>query len=83
MTIPVRFYPGIIDFLGYNPIPEPKTRGEMVQRERMSRGLMRLHLARLAGTVEKTIENLEKDVPGTTRRSLERVSKALGVKIEA
>ena len=82
MTIPVRFYPRIIRYLGYNPLPEPKTFGETVRRERMTRGLMRLKLARLAGVVESTIERLENDATGVMKRSRKRVARALGLKLE-
>src|ERR1043165_4128731 len=47
--IEVRYYPSIIRFLGYNPLPVPKTRGEAVRRERLTRGIARKKLAELAG----------------------------------
>jgi ribosome-binding protein aMBF1 (putative translation factor) len=82
MTIPVRFYPGIIEFLGYNPLPEAKTPGEAVRRARMSLGLGRLDLARRAGMTEGTIRKIEYDAPGMLRRSKRRVYKALGLDLE-
>jgi len=34
--IAVRFFPALIAFLGYNPLPEARTRGEEVRRRRMT-----------------------------------------------
>ena len=82
MEIPVRFYPRVIHFLGYNPLPEPETFGQAVRHERMTRGLMRLKLAGLAGVVEGTIDRIENDEPGTLRRSRKRVARVLGLKLE-
>jgi hypothetical protein len=81
-TIPVRFYPGIIRFLGYIPLPKGRTRGENIRRARLIRGLKRLDVARLAGTVEGTVERLEKDALGITARSLRKVCGVLGVALD-
>jgi len=73
----VRFYPKIIEFLGYNPLPEPKTRGQEVARARMNRGWSRHHLATVAGVDERTVARIEEDAPGTAPRLLQRVTEIL------
>src|SRR3990172_6150033 len=45
----VRHFPALIGFLGYNPLPEPRTPGQSVRRERMTRGWSISRLAREAG----------------------------------
>lgn len=34
----VKYYPALFRFLGYIPLPEPRTLGQAHRRERMSRG---------------------------------------------
>jgi hypothetical protein len=46
--IEVRFYPRILAWLGYDPMPKPMTRGEQVRIARMSRGWSRKRLAHAA-----------------------------------
>lgn len=46
--IEVRFYPALIGFLGYNPLPEARTRGEAVRRQRLTLGLSLARLAKMA-----------------------------------
>jgi hypothetical protein len=46
MDIEAHYFPTIIAFLGYNPLPEPSSLAEAVRRERMSQGLPRRALAR-------------------------------------
>ena len=65
--IEVRYYPALIEYLGYNPLPEPTTRGQAIARARMSRGLSRTCLAALTGVDVATIRRLEADRPGTAR----------------
>jgi transcriptional regulator with XRE-family HTH domain len=58
-----RFLPAIIRWLGYNPLPEPRTRGGAIRRERMSRGLSMRELAIAAGVDEETLAGVEADRP--------------------
>ena len=79
-TIPaVRFFPTLIKFLGYNPLPEPGTRGEAIARERICRGLSRKALAKLAGVDEATVRRLEANRPRTANRSMQAVCEFLGI----
>jgi transcriptional regulator with XRE-family HTH domain len=73
------FYPAIIQFLEYNPLPEGQTRGRQIERERMTRGWSRKRLAREAGVDEGTVTRLEADRPGTARKPAAAICKALGV----
>ena len=68
-TVRVRYYPAIIRFLDYDPLPEPRSLAEAIRYERMRRGLSRVEVARLAGVTEPTIERLEKDNSQALRRS--------------
>jgi hypothetical protein len=72
--IEIRFFPAIIQFLGYHPWPTPRTRDEAVYRERMARGWSRRRLAELAGVDEATIRRLERDTPRMARRPLKSVT---------
>lgn len=77
--IEVRYYPELIAFLGYNPLPQPRTPGEAIRRERMSRGMSRNGLADLAGVDEATVRRLEADTPRTALRPKQRILHALGL----
>jgi transcriptional regulator with XRE-family HTH domain len=72
-----RFYPAIIKFLGFNPLPKPTSRGEAIRRERMSRGWSIARLASMASVDEATVARLERDVPRPARRPTNRVLRAL------
>ena len=79
MTIEVHYYPRIIGFLGYNPLPEPSSIAEAVRRARMSQGLPRWALARRLGIqYEGTIQRIEQGDP-VSPRCLARVCRALGL----
>jgi len=71
--VEVRFYPAIIAFLGYNPLPEPKTLGQAVRRARTAQGIARRALADLAGVDEATIKRLEDDTPRMALRAIRAV----------
>ena len=77
--IHIRFYPAIIAFLGYNPLPEAKTRGEKVRRERVSLRWSRLHLGRVARVDEVTARRMEEDTPRMARRATASVLRVLGL----
>ena len=59
----IRCYPAIITWLGYNPLPEPTSRGEAVRRARMTRGLSCKALAKLAGVDEASVGQFERGNP--------------------
>ncbi len=69
----VRYYPRLISFLGYNPLPESETRGQANARERMTRELSRKRQAKLTRVDEATIRRLEADRRGCARRPAEIV----------
>lgn len=75
----VRFFPKLIELLGYNPLPEPRTRGEAIARERTSRGFSRKALAEVVGVDEATVRRLEIDRPRTAIRPMKMVCQFLGV----
>jgi DNA-binding XRE family transcriptional regulator len=80
-TPSVRFYPALISFLGFNPLPQPKTLGNAVQRERTSRGWSREHLARAAGIDEATVARLEDDTPRMAKGPMLRIMRALDLSL--
>jgi ribosome-binding protein aMBF1 (putative translation factor) len=77
--IEIRFYPAIIAFLGHNPLPEPKTRGQAIRRGRHTRGWSRARLAKAAGVDEGTIQRLENDRKGMAKKSAQAICKVLGI----
>jgi transcriptional regulator with XRE-family HTH domain len=77
--VDVAAYPKLIEFLGYNPLPEALTPGQAVARHRISRGLSRKSLARLAGVDEATVGRLESDTPRMAKRPVSIVRKYLGL----
>jgi len=77
MDIQVRYFPAIIGFLRYNPLPEPASFGEVVSRERKGKGLRRIALAQRIGVTEGAIQRLEEDRRGVTPRIKQSVARAL------
>lgn len=57
----VRYWPGIVRFLGYDPSPEPTTFGERVAAKRRSLGLARKRLAQQLGVDEASVRRIECD----------------------
>jgi DNA-binding XRE family transcriptional regulator len=49
-----RYYPAIIKWLGYNPLPEGTNKGQQMQRDRLTRGLTQEQAAKVAGIDEST-----------------------------
>jgi transcriptional regulator with XRE-family HTH domain len=74
-----RFFPAVIAFLGYNPLPEAVTAGQAIRRARMSRGWSRQRLATLAGVDPATIGRIEADVPRPARKPRQAILRALGI----
>ena len=77
--VEVRFYPALIQFLGYNPLPEARTRGQAIRRARVSQGLSKERLATLAGLDEGTVRRLEADTPRMGRRPTKAVCGFFGL----
>lgn len=77
--IAVRFYPALIEFLGYNPLPEARTRGEEVRRRRMTLGLSAERLAAMARVYPTTVCRLETDRPRMAKRPVSAVLQVLGL----
>jgi hypothetical protein len=75
--IQVSYYPRIIQFLGYKPLPVPGTRGQEIRSERLARGWSRLQLGRRARVDEATVRRIETDTSRLARGPLERVLKVL------
>ena len=73
------YYPRIIEFLGYNPLPAATTRGQTVRRERLARGWSRRRLGREAGADEATVRRIEADTPASARKPLQRVLRTLNL----
>ena len=50
-----RYYPSIIVWLGYNPLPEPQSCGEQLRHERISAGLTSSQMADRLGIDQGTL----------------------------
>jgi DNA-binding XRE family transcriptional regulator len=74
----VRFIPGIIAFLGYDPFSAPQTLWERIRSKRRQLGLSQERLAKLLGVDEGTLRRWERGewVPKGDR--LERIARFLG-----
>jgi transcriptional regulator with XRE-family HTH domain len=81
-AVHIRVFPAIIDFLGYNPLPEARTPGEMVRHERISRGWSRRGLGKRAKVDEATVKRIEEDTPRMTHRAKGRILRLLGIASE-
>jgi transcriptional regulator with XRE-family HTH domain len=75
----VGHYPVLIEFLGYSPLPEPKTRGQAVRRERMSRGWSIARLAKESGVDPATVGRVERDCERMVSHPVAKVLGALGL----
>lgn len=75
--IGVRYYPSIIRFLAYNPLPEPRTLGQAVRQARMARGISRKRLAGLADVDEATVRRLELGTPRMAWRAIRAICHVL------
>ena len=57
----VRFYPAVLCFLGYDPMPEPQSLGEQVRIKRIRLGLSQKELARELDVDESSVWRVEHD----------------------
>ena len=55
----VRYLPRIIEWLGYDPYPDPQTLGEQIAARRRQLGLSRKRLAKKLGMDEMTLAHIE------------------------
>ena len=76
------FISAIVAFLGYNPLPEPKTRGEAIRRERLSRGWSIERLGAAAGLDPATVRRMEADRPRLGVRSRQAVYEKLSLRLQ-
>lgn len=77
----VEFYPRLISYLGYNPLPKGASRGSRIRAARVSRGLSRKGLADLVGIDEGTVKRMEEDVKGMAKRAVRAICHELDVEI--
>lgn len=73
-----QYYPAIIRFLGYNPLPEPATFGERLVYARKSMGLTRSELSRRSGLDESSLCGWETRTTKPTPVSVARLSAFFG-----
>ena len=50
-----RYYPGIVAFVGYDPLPAPVTEGDQLKRERLLLGLTSEQMADRLGIDQGTL----------------------------
>jgi hypothetical protein len=50
-----RFYPAILDWLGYDPLPIPKTEGQRLRHKRLMLGLTSSQMAERMGIDQGTV----------------------------
>jgi site-specific DNA recombinase len=73
----IRYMPAIIEFLGYNPLPEANGWGERLARQRTSLGLPQKDAARKIGVDPSTLARWERGEREPTGVFLERVKRSL------
>jgi transcriptional regulator with XRE-family HTH domain len=78
----VGFFPRLVSYLGYNPLPRAEGRGSRIRRERISRGLSRKALADSVGVDEATIKRMEEDLKGMAKRAIRAICHELDVEIQ-
>jgi hypothetical protein len=76
-AIDVRFYPRILSWLGYDPMPQARSLGDQIRHARLSRGWSRKRLAYIADVDEGTVKRLETNTPNMARRPRGRVLRTL------
>ena len=75
----LRFVPGIIDFLGYQPDDtKPESLGQRIVAFRRLRGLTQKELARQMGVNPSTIANWEREEPHLSQSLGERLDAMFG-----
>jgi hypothetical protein len=75
----IRYMPAIIEFLGYNPLPEAVTMGERLVRQRTTLGLTQKNVAGRLGIDTGTLARWERGEREPTGRFLECVERFVGL----
>jgi transcriptional regulator with XRE-family HTH domain len=78
----IRYVPAIIEFLGYNPLPEAKTLADQLARHRTTLGLMQKETAQRLGVDQGTLAKWERGEKGPAGEFLERVKQFLKEDLE-
>jgi transcriptional regulator with XRE-family HTH domain len=73
-----RYMPGIIEFLGYNPLPEATTLGEQLVRHRTTLGMSQKEFATKLAVDPGTLARWERRGREPTGALLARVTRVLG-----
>ena len=68
----VRFYPAIMDFLGYCPVRYPQNLGERIWLHRTHQGLTILEFANIIGVDECTLGSWERGIKSSIREARSR-----------
>ena len=74
-TPEIRFIARIIDFLGYDPLPEPTTLPEKVKTHRTRLGLSQRKFAKLLGVDPTTLADWETGRHKPVKKSLDVIHK--------
>ena len=73
----LRYIPAVIEFLGYNPLPEANTLGERLVRHRTLRGLSQKEAAEAVGVDPGTLSRWERGEREPMRPFVSRVERFL------
>jgi transcriptional regulator with XRE-family HTH domain len=74
----IRFMPGIVEYLGYDPPSlKPTTLGEKIKKYRLTHGLSQKRLAIQLGIDSLTVRRLEHNRGKPTRRILNKIIQML------
>lgn len=75
---PVKYYPAILKFLGYDPRPTPESLGERLIHARETMGLSRRQLAARLDVDEGSLAHWEREDNHPSRRCLLKLQDFLG-----
>ena len=73
----LEYMPAIIEFLGYNPLPEEKTIGEQLMRHRTGLGMTQEAAARHIGVDPSTLARWERGEREPLDKFMERINRFL------
>ena len=76
---PIQSLPAVLEFLGYNPFPEPKSIPERLLAKRRATGWTLKEAARQVGVDETTFGNWERGEPILFRKHRALVAELLGI----
>ena len=69
-----RYFPAIVSFVGYDPLPEPQTDGERMKRARWLLGLTSREMAGRLGMDEGAMTRMERDLPPRYTKMIDRAN---------